>query len=146
MSFSGQIHRRSSNTSGPNNQNHPDPGQHYHPNQNPGQNSIGVNSLTIDYFHPDETILTALETLNYRVSIYDVILETGLDSQYVEAQLSLLLYKTKGKVIEKWNRKYVLMSRQVNDVYEFYDYLSMNMNLSMNVCLYCIYIVFLFLF
>ena len=101
MSFSGQIHRRSSNTSGPNNQNHPDPGQHYHPNQNPGQNSIGVNSLTIDYFHPDETILTAIETLNYRVSIYDVILETGLDSQYVEAQLSLLLYKTKGKVIEK---------------------------------------------
>ena len=47
----------------------------------------------------DENILKAIEKLNYRVSIYDIILETGLDSQYVEAQLSLLLYKTKGNVL-----------------------------------------------
>ena len=102
MSFSGPIHRRSGSTNpttiGPSNRNH-------HPREPPNNttspSSIGLNSLTIDYFHPDETILTAIETLNYRVSIYDVILETGLDSQYVEAQLSLLLYKTKGKVTEK---------------------------------------------
>ena len=59
----------------------------------------------------DEKILQAIEKLNYRVSIYDVIMETGLDSQYIEAQLSLLLYKTKGKVhlyiISTYHCKYI---------------------------------------